>query len=311
MSTETPSTLHYSYLVRGTAAQHTLQVIGIDGAHLVQEARERHNLSDTATAALGRALLGTALLTQILDKHERSRVTVRFIGTGPVGGLVCEGSIDMGQLLVRGYAQHPEADLPIREKDGLPDVSGLLGLGELNVTRLLHNGEPYNSGTLLLSGEVAEDFADFLWESDQIRSAVLLGTSIEHGSISSAGGILIQAMPGVSEETLSKLEQNIAQFGSLSHALEHMSLIEVLDQLTAGLDLDLQDTIWKSKFQCRCSLEKALEAMVHFTSSEREEMIQAGGQEVVCHWCNTTYIIRPEDLIDLEERLANHKPLDA
>lgn len=202
----TASSIPDSFLLRGTAAGNTLRLVGMDSGRVVEDARLRHHLSKTATAALGRTLTASALLAVVLGKKVDSRVTVRVEGGGPVGWIVAEGSAS-GQ--VRGYVREPGADLPLRESDGKLDVSGIVGnTGELAVTRLLDNGEPYTGSIELVSGEIAEDISSYLGVSEQIPNAVLLGVYEEGGRVAHAGGLLIQAMPGVSDETLAHRGQH-------------------------------------------------------------------------------------------------------
>ena len=164
-----------SFILRGTAAGNTLRLVGIDATKIVEEARVRHHLSKTATAALGRTMSASALLAVVLGKQPGSRVTVRVEGGGPIGWIVAEGSTD-GQL--RGYVREPAADLPLRESDGKLDVRGIVGTdGELAVTRLLDNGEPYTGSVHLVSGEIAEDVSQYLGVSEQIPNAVPGGCS--------------------------------------------------------------------------------------------------------------------------------------
>ncbi len=135
------SEISASYILRGTAAGGTLRAVAIDATQIVEEARVRHQLSKTATAALGRTLSAAGLLAIILGKKIDSRVTVRIQGDGPIGWMVAEGSANG---LLRGYVREPDADLPLRESDGKLDVSGLVGrAGELAVTRLLEDAEPW------------------------------------------------------------------------------------------------------------------------------------------------------------------------
>nr|WP_183984803.1 Hsp33 family molecular chaperone HslO [Deinobacterium chartae] len=285
-------------MLRGTAADYTLRVLAVDSGSLVQEALDRHHLSPTATAALGRALTGALLMAQVLNKHERSRVTLRIQGDGPVGWIVAEGSPDGS---VRGYVKNPQADLPARESDGKLDVGGLVGEGDLGVTRLLENTEPYTSTTPLQSGEIADDLAYFLARSEQIPSALLLGVYLEGAGVHTAGGLLIQAMPGASDETLARLEANIARLGSMTTALRAGSLLEVVQRATEGLGLEIHEQAMPVRFECRCSEEKALSALAYFDRSERLDMIDQGGQEVVCHWCGHHYHISPEQIRGLED----------
>ncbi|HFB39153.1 MAG TPA: redox-regulated molecular chaperone Hsp33, partial [Oceanithermus sp.] len=116
-------------LVRGLAGDGAFRVLAAETTDAVEEARRRHGLSPTATAALGRALTGAALLAFLLSKTPRERVTLKIEGEGPLGHLVAEAGVD-GR--VRGYVGHPEADVPLSEKGKL-DVGRLIGPGELRV----------------------------------------------------------------------------------------------------------------------------------------------------------------------------------
>lgn len=288
-----------SFILRGLAAQGTLRLVGMDSTRIVEDARVRHGLSKTATAALGRTMTASALLAIVLGKKTDSRVNVRVDGGGPVGWVVAEGSAD-GR--VRGYVRHPGADLPLRERDGKLDVSGLVGTdGEIAVTRLLDNGEPYTGSATLVSGEIAEDISTYLGVSEQIPNAVLLGVYEEGERVAHAGGLLIQAMPGVTDETLAKLEANIRAMGQLTDNLRRGGLLEAITRATEGLDLHLAPEAQPARFECRCSRERAADSLKFFSAQERQEMIEAGGQEIVCHWCNERYQLSPDEIAALDE----------
>ena len=291
-----------SYLLRATAAGGTLRLVGIDAARLTEEARLRHNLSKTATAALGRTLAASALLATVLGKQRDARVTVRIDGGGPLGLIVAEGSVD-GRL--RGYVKDPGADLPPRERDGKLDVSGVVGVdGEIAVTRLLENGEPYTGSVRLSSGEIAEDVSLYLGASEQIPNAVLLGVYEEAGRVAQAGGLLVQAMPGVSDETLARLEANVAAMGLLTDSLRRGGLLEAFERVSVGLDLQVAPQAQPAGFSCRCSREKALGSLRFFTPAEHQEMADEGGQSVLCHWCNETYFFGPDEILNLDAEEA-------
>ncbi|GAA5533124.1 Hsp33 family molecular chaperone HslO [Deinococcus aluminii] len=294
----TSDALPASFLLRGTAAGGTLRFVGIDATQIVEEARLRHHLSKTATAALGRALAASALLAVVLGKKSDSRVTLRLQGDGPIGWIVAEGSADG---LLRGYVRQPGADLPIRASDGKLDVRGIVGTdGELAVTRLLDNGEPYTGSVRLVSGEIAEDVSTYLGVSEQIPNAVLLGVYEEGGRVHRAGGLLVQAMPGVTDATLARLEANIRGMGQLTDHLRRGSLLETMQTAAAGLDLVLAPEAQPARFQCRCSRGRALESLRFFAPAERQEMMDEGGQEVVCHWCGEHYQIEPDEIAGLD-----------
>lgn len=290
------------YLIRGTAANHTLRVLAVDSTILVSETQQRHDLGVTATAALGRLMTGAVLFAYTLTKHKESRVTLRIQGDGPIGYLVAEGTAQDNHASARGYVHNPKVDLPLREIDQKIDVGGLIGQGDLSVMRILENAEPYTSTVSLVSGEIAQDLAQYLAESEQIPSAVLLGVYLEGQQVRTAGGVLVQAMPEVSDGDLDILEANIAGLGNLTSALRDSDLQTVVARITEGLGFEpLEDPV-PVNFKCRCSRERLLATLGYFSDSERQDMIDSGGQEAVCHWCNTTYQLTSTEIADLQEK---------
>lgn len=290
---------------RGLAGEGHLRVVAAETADVVEEARKRHGLSPTATAALGRAMTGALLLAQLLLKTPKERLTLRLEGTGPLGGLVVEAD---PQGNVRGYVKNPKAEVPLRP-DGKLNVGELLGAGFLRVDRSLPNGEVYSSTVPLVSGEIAEDLAHYLLQSEQIPSAVLLGVRVKgEGEVEVAGGVAVQVMPGAPEEVLRCLEANLSGISGITALLREKGLEGTLEALFAGLSLERTDlralgyplNEIPARFRCRCNREKALEALVFFTPEEREEMIvKDGGAEVVCHWCGEVYRFAPEEIRSL------------
>lgn len=292
-----------SFVLRATAAGHTLRLIGFESTQVVEEARQRHQLSKTATAALGRVLSGSMLLAIALGKKPDSRVTVRVEGGGSIGFIVAEGSVD-GR--VRGYVREPGADLPIRDSDGKLDVGGIVGTkGQLAVTRLLDNGEPYTGSVDLVSGEIAEDISTYLGVSEQIPNATLLGVYEEGGKVTHAGGLLVQAMPGVTEATLAKLEANIRRLGMLTDQMRQAGILGAMQQVADGLEIQLAAEAQSVALSCRCSRDRAKDSLKFFDASERQEMIDEGGQEVVCHWCAEQYQLTPEEIMTLDDSNEN------
>jgi len=99
------------------------------------------------------------------------------------------------------------------------------------------------------------------------------------------------------------LEANIKAFGSISEQLTKLSLQEIIDELCWGMDVEvLTQEPLPLVYQCRCSDEKALDALAYFTPEDREEMIaEDGGAEVVCHWCNERRWLGPEKLRSISQ----------
>ncbi len=289
-------------IVRGLAGGGSLRVVAAETREVVEEARRRHHLAPTPTAALGRAMTGALLLAQLLLKTPKERILLRFEGEGPLGGLLAEADLSGA---VRGYVRHPQAEVALRG-DGKLDVGALVGRGTLRVDRTLPSGEIYTGTVPLVSGEIAEDLAYYLFQSEQIPSALLLGVRVQgEGEVAAAGGVVVQVLPGAEEGAIARLEANLKDLPPLTALLLEGGLEGALGRILEGLDFektDLRPLGFPSgeipaRFQCRCSREKALEALVFFTPEEREEMVaKEGGAEVVCHWCGTVYRFTPEEV---------------
>ncbi len=284
-----------SYLLRGIAANGGVRVVAADATQLVEEARVRHDTSPTATAALGRTLTGALLLAHVLLKNPQDRVTLRLRGDGPMGGTIADAGLDGS---VRGYVTNPNTYVPLRP-DGKLNVGGALGKGDLQVIRAhAPYGDPYSSSVDLVTGEVAEDIAVFLAQSEQISSAVLVGVYMERNGVVKSGGVILQALPDADPAALDLLEANVKAVGQLTDAMQRVSLLEIVEELCWGLDFKLltQDAL-PLRFECHCSDEKALDALAYFSPEEREQMIEEdGGAEAVCHWCGEKRWMTPEQI---------------
>lgn len=123
--------------------------------------------------------------------------------------------------MVKGKVSNPAANPPLRS-DGKLNVGKAVGRGMLAVVRSLPmSTEPYTGITKITSGEVAEDLAQYLLDSEQTQSAIALGVSINQDlGVEAAGGYLIQVLPFAEDETLAQLEANIAAAGSVTSMLE-------------------------------------------------------------------------------------------
>ncbi len=298
----TPPATSPSFLYRGIAANGSIRVIAADTTHLVAEASQRHEATPLASATLGRTLTGALLLSHVLLKNPQDRLTLRFRGDGPLGGVIADGGLDGS---VRGYVSRPYVSLEPRS-DGKLNVGAGIGKGDLEVIRShAPYGDPYSSSVKLVNGEIAEDITLFLAQSEQIGSAVLLGVYVEGQKVTHSGGVILQALPNADEGALALLEANVKAFGQLTDKMKALSLLEVIEELCWGLGLEiLTDEPLPLQFSCRCSDEKAVDALAYFTPEEREEMILSeGGAEAVCHWCGEKRWVTPEQIrsISVEE----------
>lgn len=193
-------------IIRGMTKDGWVKISAITGRELVERARQIHHASPTATAALGRLLCAASLLGNMM-KEEKASLTMRLNGGGPIGGVL---AVSDSTGNVRGYVGDPNCDLPLRP-DGKLDVGGAVGRqGMLTVSRDIGLREPYIGSTEIVSGEIAEDVAAYMTESEQIPAAVGLGVLVDTDTtVAQAGGFIVQLLPGAPEELITKLEDNI------------------------------------------------------------------------------------------------------
>lgn len=267
---------------------------------VVQEAKNLHNTSKTATAALGRALTAGLLLRNNL-KNEKDSLTLNIMGSGDLGRIVVTGKNDD---YIKGYVDNPTADLPVRESDGKLDVGRLVGPeGRLSVVMDLGMKEPYVGQVPLHNGEIAEDVAHYLLQSEQVHSAVGLGVLIDTDlTVSQAGGFIIQLLPGVEEQTIQRLEDNLKDVHSVTDLLTTVdSAEEFLEKLLPDFTMEIIEDK-PVYFKCECSKEKVEDALSSLAPREIEEMIEEdGGAEVTCHFCNKIYNFDIDELEEIHE----------
>lgn len=286
------------YIVRATAANHQVRAFAATTKELVECAREHHNTSPVATAALGRLLTGGVMMGSMM-KNEKDVLTINVRGNGPIEGMTVTAD---SQGNVKGYAGNPEVMLP--PKNGKLDVGGAVGIGILQVIKDMGLKEPYVGDTILVTSEIAEDLTYYFASSEQVPSSVGLGVLMEKdNTVKRAGGFIIQMMPFAEEETIEQIEENLKNVTSVTELLEKGYTPEqILEEVLGNLGVEITDTL-PANFSCNCSKERVEKAVISIGKKEIKEMIEEGKDiEVKCHFCNTAYQYTVEDLKDMLKR---------
>ncbi|MDA0269069.1 MAG: Hsp33 family molecular chaperone HslO [Cyanobacteria bacterium] len=285
-------------LIRATAADGGIRIVGVVTTQLAQVARQRHQLSYVATAALGRAMSAGLLLVSNM-KPPQSRVNLRIQGDGPLGGLMVDAGLDG---TVRGYVDHPAVEL-LNDAGGL-DVGGAIGAtGRLSVVRDVGHGQPHASTVELVSGEIGEDVTYYLATSEQTPSALALGVLMGVDGAEAAGGLLLQVMPKAAhdEALITLLESRVAHLRDFSSQLRaQKTLPEIFEALVGDLGLTLLSGGQPVQFYCPCSHSRMLGALKMLGTTELHEMIaEDQGAEATCHFCNEIYRVNEQELVQL------------
>ena len=281
------------YLIRATAADAQVRAFAVTSRDLVEEARDRHDLSPVVTAALGRLMTGACLMGSML-KGEKDVLTLQISGDGPVGGMTVTAD---SRGNVKGYANRPQAMMPPNAQGKL-DVGGVIGAGYLHVIKDMGMKDPYASRVALQTGEIADDLTYYFAASEQVPSCVALGILMErNNTVKQAGGVIIQLMPFAQEEVIRKLEENVAGLKSVTTLLEEGNTPEqILSLLLGDMGLEITEKT-PVRFWCGCSKERVEKVLYSLKKEDLQEMAEEGKDvELHCHFCNTNYVFTADEL---------------
>ncbi len=264
----------------------------LNSKELVQKAFDYHRTAPVVTAALGRLLTASAMMGKTL-KNASDLLTLQIEGGGPIKTILATADQN-GR--VKGYPAVPIVDIPLKA-NGKLDVSGAIGPGFLTVLRDTGEGEPYVSRTALLSGEIAEDITDYYATSEQTPTVCALGVLIDRDySVKSAGGFILQLLPGADEETISILEENLKKVQNVSSMFEHTSNEGIADILMQGLPYHITEQ-WNAEYYCNCSKQRTEKVLLSLGKKELASLIEEGEDvELCCHFCDSKYRFTPDEI---------------
>ena len=287
------------YIIRATAANDQIRAFAAVTTEMVETAREHHNTSPVATAALGRLLTAGAMMGSMM-KGEKDVLTLQIKAGGPLQGITVTAD---SQGNVKGYVGNPDVCIPANSKGKL-DVAGAVGPGFLTVIKDMGLKEPYSGQVMLQTCEIAEVLTYYFATSEQVPSAVGLGVLMnKNNTVRQAGGFIVQLMPFAEEDVISKLEQNVQKINSVTNLLEEGHTPEsLLEKVLEGFDVQINEKM-DTRFHCNCSKERVEKALISIGRKELNEMIQEGKPiEMNCHFCNTNYNFTVEELKEILRR---------
>ena len=281
------------YMIRATAADGQIRAFAATTKEMVETAKNAHNTSPIATAALGRLMTAAAMMGSDL-KGEGELLTLRIEGDGPIGGLLVTAD---GKGDVKGYAFNPDVMLPPNAQGKL-DVGGSLGLGVLRVIKDIGLKEPYVGQTQLITGEIAEDLTYYFATSEQVPSSVALGVLMnKDNTVRQAGGFIIQLLPGASDEIIDRLEAKLSGISSITSLLDAgKTPEEILTDILGEFGLEILKKM-PVQFHCDCERSRVEKAIISIGRKEIQDMIDEGKEiEVNCQFCNKHYKFSVDEL---------------
>ncbi|MDB8665235.1 Hsp33 family molecular chaperone HslO [Streptococcus anginosus] len=267
----------------------------LDSTETVRTAQEKHHTQASSTVALGRTLIASQIL--VANEKGDTKITVKVLGTSSIGAII---TVADTKGTVKGYVQNPGVDIK-KTATGEVLVGPFVGNGEFLVITDYGTGNPYHSMTPLVSGEIGEDLAFYLTESQQTPSAVGLNVLLDaNDKVKVAGGFLLQVLPGAKEEEITRFEKRIQEMPAISTLLESENHIEALLSAIYGNEPYKRLSEEELRFQCDCSKDRFLNALSSLPKSDLEEMRDEDhGAEITCQFCQSTYHFDEKDLEEL------------
>ncbi|QUH20242.1 Hsp33 family molecular chaperone HslO [Alkaliphilus sp. B6464] len=283
-----------STIIRATAASNKIRVFVANTTAMIDKVHRLHETSPVAIAALGRTLTATSIMGLML-KSEKEKITVNINGGGPLGPIVVVGN---SKGNVKGYVSHPNTE-STNLYPGKLDVGSAVGKdGSITVIKDLGLRDPYVGSYPLVTGEIAEDFAAYFTFSEQQPSGVALGVLIDVDyTIKAAGGYIVQVLPGIDDETLTKLEDKLASLEPITSIIEKKSTPEeMLDYILGEMEPTILES-YEVDFICDCNEERLEQVLISIGEKDLREITEEDKKaELVCHFCNKKYQFNEEQL---------------
>ncbi len=297
------------YVVMAVPKEEPLRVWTVKATNTARTAQRIHNLSPMAAAVMGRAIVGAILLSSLIKHGSDQRIGLKIEGDGPIGMVYVE--VD-GKGRVRGFVKNPDVPLMTKEVDGKTklDIAAAIGNGTLTVIKDLRTGKPYVGVVPLVSGEIAQDIAYYLAQSEQIPSAVGIGVKIdEKGEIKVAGGWLVQEMGGTSEKALQVIEEAVKKLPPVSELLEQgkrpeeIALMLIPEELNPHL-LGLKEI----EYHCSCDENTVKGLIAGLPDEEVEEVFKENElMEITCRFCGKVYRYTRDEVEKIRKEAREQK----
>lgn len=281
-------------------AEGTIRASAVVCTDLLNHLRTLQQTSPTSTLALGRTLIGTTLLaTQLKDEQA---ISVQMQCDGAMRMVFAQASYEGS---VRAFIAEPQ--LPMSVERGKLILSPHVGSGTLTVSTYIKGASrPQISQVLIESGEITDDLASYIRISQQIPCVLTAGVILgSEGVVTSAGGILVEMMPGHNEEDVGRVESSLRAMGALSQSLAPgVNGENLLKMFFVGHEGRYWAHPHEVQLSCSCSHDKVMGSLQLLGVEELQKMIAAQERvDVQCEMCGKRYCVDVEQVKSLYQSL--------
>lgn len=244
----------------------------LETTDLVNAAIKIHKLNEGAAKTLGGLLTACAYMAGCL-KSDRGAVSITVKAEGDAGTASVSGDIN-GHI--RGYI------------DG--DAGGKLNGGYLTVIKEDGFFRPFVGTCELVGNDVAENLMQYYDKSEQIPTAIAIGVKMQGGECIAAGGVVMQLMPGHTQEIMDAAEERMQAFVNVADVVEKYGADGIIDEFFKDEINKGQLYLTFPEYKCNCSRKKIEGVIMPVGKDELYKIIEEeGAVRVHCHYCNTDY----------------------
>ena len=269
-------------IIKGVCFDKKARISLIDVTEGARQGVLTHDMSPLSAACYARALtVGAYINANLKSKTDRFNLIIE--GSGAVGKIYIAS--EDGDL--KGFVEEPHADLPLN--NGKFDIEGAVGsVREMIVVKDLGLKEPYIGRANLVSGNIADDYAEYLLKSEGIHSAVALSEYITKDGVQAAGGIIVEALPDAGEEVIFILEDVMGYFTSLSKMMTERSMEDIAEFYFGHLNAEIFPAE-PITYGCHCD-RKIVDVVRSLGKEEAEDIVREQGCiEISCDYCARKY----------------------
>ena len=271
-------------VLRAITDDGAFRVIVVRTTDTVQQVLAAQGARGDTGRNLGDLVTGAVLFRETMAPNLRVQGILK--GAGGSGSLVAD-SHPSGKT--RGLVQLG---------DGASEVA--VGPGAImQMMRTLPDGK-INQGFVAVpdAGGISRALMEYMQTSEQVVSMLAMGTLLDAGRVSAAGGYLVQLLPEVGRGPLMVMTERLKDFESIDAQLREpgFSPTALLEELLYGMPYTrLEES--QVGFECWCNELRVVSAISTLPKPDIEHLLSAGEVlEIACEYCKREFRIPPARL---------------